>query len=322
MVKTKYIFLMAFLLVAGCESYMDYPGQEEEGKLYLECFPGTGADSTILTVFGTYPVNYPEKCASLDNVVAELSVNSAPVEWASCQRVGGGLRFAAPTDLSAGDEVGLVLQDADGKHIQCFSKVSEGPSFSFSRELTSHWVDRYHISLNTNTSATGKCYYGISLAAIGHNAIKQSDGSSVVEIVPYDELRYELKDADARSSLAGQVEGRFFPVLVAGRKMIVFEVEATDASPFEVVLDTPNIGYHYVWARPDVVALQSVYYRLDVFQLSPSAYRFLNPREDIALIGAGLVPPTSVRGNIKGAFGMFECLGRSSTEWLPGLGLD
>ena len=92
--------------------------------------------------------------------------------------------------------------------------------------------------------------------------------------------------------------------------------------PFEVVLDTPNIGYHYVWARPDVVALQSVYYRLDVFQLSPSAYRFLNPREDIALIGAGLVPPTSVRGNIKGAFGMFECLGRSSTEWLPGLGLD
>ena len=55
--------------------------------------------------------------------------------------------------------------------------------------------------------------------------------SSVVEIVPYDELRYELKDADARSSLAGQVEGRFFPVLVAGRKMIVFEVEATDASP-------------------------------------------------------------------------------------------
>ena len=322
MAKKKYVFLSVLLLVAGCESYMHYPGQEEEGRLYLECFPGTGCDSTVLMVFGTYPVNSPGKIADLDNVVTRLSVNSSPIEWGSYQRVDGGLRFAALTDLSAGDVVDLVIQDANGWHAQCFSKVPEGPAFSYSRELTSDWSDRYHISLNTSTSASGECYYGISLVAMGHNAIKQPDGSTVVEIVPYEDLQYELKDANSNSSLSDQVDGHFFPVRVAGRGMIVFEVGETDETPFELVLETPNIGYHYVWARPDVVALQSVYYRLEVFRLSPSAYHFLNPRENVALIGAGLVPPTVVRGNVKGAYGMFECLGRSSTEWLPGLGLD
>ena len=77
-----------------------------------------------------------------------------------------------------------------------------------------------------------------------------------------------------------------------------------------------------VWARPDVVALQCVYYRLEVYRLDPNAYRFLNPQENISLIGAGLVPPFAAKGNLKGAFGMVECLGRSATEWLPGLGLE
>ena len=244
------------------------------------------------------------------------------MEWASCREVEGGLRFVAPTTLSEGDAVALTVQDAEEAPVRSVSLVPPGPSFSYSRELTSEWRDRYHIMLETEMLASGRSFYGVSLEALAHNTITQKDGSKVVEIVPFADLRYEMKEGEsAPVSLGNRVEGRFHPVSSAGKGLIVFEVDENDPSPCELVLETPNIGYHYVWARPGVVALQCVYYRLVVYRLAPDTYRFLNPQENISLIGAGLVPPFSAQGNLQGVFGMFECVGRSVTEWLPGLGL-
>lgn len=314
----KWLIEILFLgLAIGCESYSDYPNIADEGKFYLECFPTSGVDSTVLVLYRTRPVNKTAEDYSWDNVRVELEVNDIPVEWAT-RKQGRGLRFSARTNLVEGDCIKLVIHEAENDPIITRANMPPSPSYTYWRELTPNWNDRYHILLD-NGGEEGKHYYGICLEAKYSHITNFPDGRTEVKEDPMQDLRYGIKGPDGSLDLSGKVEGRFKSVLVSGREMIVFEVDEDNGSPFEVVVDTPNIEDLTEWIYLGIPSRRCANYRLEVFRLSPTAYHYLIPQENETLLGAGLVPPFDVQGNLKGAFGMVECFGGSSTGWLPSL---
>ena len=318
----KWLIAILFLgLTMGCESYLDYPDIKDEGTIYLECFPSSGSDSTILVLHRTRPVNKTAEIRSWDNVRVELEVNDVPVEWSSFRKKGRGLQLSVRTDLEEGDDIRLVIQDEGKDPVMAQATIPSPPSYTYWRELTSSWNDRYHILLD-NGGEKGRLYYGICLEAKFSYVTNFPDGRAEVKEVPMQDLRYGMKGPDGSLDLSGKVEGRFKSVLIAGRDMIVFEVDEEGEFPFEVIVDTPNIEDRTEWIYHGIPSRRSAEYRLDVFRLSSAAYHFLVPQENEVLFGAGLVPPFDVQGNLKGAFGMVECLGGSSTGWLSSISQD
>lgn len=318
----KWLIVILFLgLSIGCETYSDYPDVKGEGSFYLECFPTSGSDSTVLTLYKTRPVNKSSVSNSWDNVRVELEINDSSVMWSSSGKEGSGIRFSARTDLAEGDAIKLVIQDAGKDPVIARRNIPSPPSYTYWRELTSSWNDRYHILLD-NRGEEGRHYYGICLEAKFSHVTHFSDGRTEIKEEPMRDLRYGMKGPDGSLDLSGKVEGRFKSVMVAGKKMIVFEVEEDEGTSYEVIVDTPNIEDRTEWIYMGVPSRRSAIYQLNVFRLSSSAYHFLVPRENEVLIGAGLVPPFDVQGNLKNAFGMVECMGGLSTGWLPAISQD
>lgn len=305
-------------LATACESYMDYPDIRGDGKYYLECFPSSGPDSTSLVLYRTHPLNRDARDYALAPVSAHLLVNDTPVAWQSTRKDGNGLLFSAATDLAEGDQVRLVVREAGDDVVIAESCIPSPPRFTYRRVLTSNWNDRYHVLLDSEENA-GRNYYGVRLEGLFRYTTRFPDGSVEVRDAPMRDLRYGVNGSNDSLDLSGKVEGRFQSVSVAGQKMIVFEVDGSGDSPYELLVDTPNIEDRIEWLYMDLPSHRRALYRLHLYRMSPAAYRFFVPQENEILSGAGLVSPLTVQGNLKDAFGMVECVGGASTEWLPAL---
>jgi len=304
-------------LVIGCESYPNYPNMSTKGKLYLECFPCSGTDSTILTVSRARPVNQSKRETSWDDVLFELNVNGSPINWESCKNTSNGLRYSASTDLTRGDIVALTVHDSDNiVHVE--SSVPESPAFTYSREMTQEWLERYHIILETTPFAGGAQFYGAFLEARNHYLTKYPDGRTEEEYIPIS-VEIEISETAKGTSFSELVEERFHRISAAGKEMFVFSLGKDDPSPYEFDIMTASTHEIVEWPHPDAPTYRNTQFRLVVYKLNQRAYRFLSDLDNPVMIGAGLVPPFVANGNMKDIYGMFESLGQSSTEWLPAL---
>lgn len=317
MMKAPYISILLLGLALGCESTMDYPVIQDEGKFYLECFPSSGTDSTLLVLHRTYPINKPREAYDWNHVQVHLSINDRPVEWANSYDYGNGILLKTPTVPAEGDQITVSIQDIDHSPIVAHSSVPPAPSFTYTRELTPKWDDRYHILLEREDKGK-RDYFGVLLEGKYRHKTVFPDGRIEITEDAIPDLYYSV-NGTYNTSISDETEGKFRMVSVAGQKMFLFEVKEGEDNPFVLNVDTGTAEDRPEWFHVGIPTTRSTHFRLTLFRISQSAYRFLAPKENKSLSGAGLTSPFDVQGNLLEAFGMFDCMGGATIDWLPSL---
>lgn len=313
MMKAPYISILLLGLALGCESTMDYPVIQDEGKFYLECFPSSATDSTLLVLHRTHPINKPREAYDWNHVQVHLSINGTPVEWAKSYDYGNGILLKTPTVPAEGDQLTVSIQDEGHSPIVAHSSVPTAPRFTYTREITPQWDDRYHILLEREDKGKRE-YFGVLLEGKHRYKTVFPDGRIEITEDAIPNLFYSV-NGTYNISISDETEGRFRMVSVAGQQMFLFEVKEGEDNPFILNIDTETAEDRPEWLHIDIPTKRSTLFRVTLFRISQSAYRFLAPKENESLSGAGLISPFDVQGNLMDAFGMFDCMGGDSTEW-------
>ena len=312
------LFLAALAFVS-CEKIIELPTVSGGGRLYVECFPSDGTDTTFVYVSGTRPVGKNTVVRDLTGVSVAMSVNGRPsdIELRTVYRHQAVFYMVCP--LRTGDEVALTVSAEGYPTVSSKSTVPEGPSFELDRELYGGNI-RHYLSFTVPGDGL-KSYYGVKMrGTLTYSHVSWSNGApeySVTE-TPMD-LSFEAHNLS--EMFTDNITGAK-PIavhFVNGGLMTVFEDDGGKSGRLDISLDVPYIRDRYDYTTLTDTLVRRCHYNLEVFSVSQEAYKFLNPKINYSLLAAGLVPPFMSTGNIDGGYGMLSCMGRSDTGWLANM---
>lgn len=311
--------LMFILAASACEREIDLPLKPDGGRLYLECYPAEGHDTTYIRLIAALPITDPGASGELSGAKIEFLINgksSDPVLYSADSHV---YTYMVEAPLSQGDQV-RVEASADGyPSVSASSSVPPGVTgVDMQREILDGSILRHRFTVRRNDASGEKHYYGIVI----RGELRKETTYTDVGKAPETDISYLEYDCMVSSQLKPENEGpsgheTIIRCDINGMDMAVFEDDGGKTRSFEVLVDIPYEEDGYLAAGPEYSIYRRTLYNVEIFSISGLAYGYLNPRVNEALIATGLVPPFISRGNVSGGYGITSCMGCTSSGWIP-----
>ena len=294
---------------------MEIPVSSCEDMLYLECFPESGSDSVSIWVYTALPIkeNSPKKV--LETVSIRLHLNDAVYTYTNVPLIKNMYNCRLDRCLEENDLVYLEIE-ADGyPSIRATSVVPRGPDFQM---YTSVVEDKLNMSVGLKGMSKSN-YYALCLKGkYEYEKISWDSGQRVqiFEEVSFDPT-YEFYTPVL--SLEDEIMGftTYSAVQLNGKDMVVFEDQSTKDLNVSLVLPFLRDRYDII-SRQDTT-IRRIRYELEVFNISQSAYKILNPKINHTLIGLGAAFPSLDYTDVEGGFGVFHCMGKTKSGWISNI---
>lgn len=317
----RHLYFLAVFAVylISCERVIDMPCGDEVGRLYVECFPASGADTSFVKIVATKPLRKGAVAGELTGLTVGFYVNGEPCSLELRSLDAHKAVFYAVHQLEVNDEIS-VSASAEGYPSVCsVSVVPEGPSFGLERELLGNNI-RHRLSFVSSGDGC-KHYYGAKIhGTLTYNSVSWSSGTPeyAVTEIPRD---LPLEAYNTSVSFGDDIVGIKTIVTrdVNGGIMAIFEDGGAKSDKLDVFIDVPYLSDRYDFISLTDTVVRRCHYNVEVFSIAPETYRFLNPQINYSLLAAGLVPPFMSSGNIDGGYGMLSCMGRSDSGLLKNL---
>lgn len=305
---------------ASCEKIIDLPFRSDSNRLFVECFPANGSDTTFVTVVGTRTVSKNPTSRPLDNLSVKMSVNGKACTVKPYSRDSYKSVFYTVEQLEHGDILAMEASADNYPSVSSSTVIPENHDFGFDCKRTLEKGSIIHrLTLPDNTANP---YYGVKLdGVIKYDFVSWETGSPEYE-------KYE-KPIDLGSLTAyrpgGSPEdevGELKTIItrdVNGDMMVIFEKKGNTPGPIEIIIDIPYVRDRYDLTTLTDTLVRRCHYNLEVFSMDRNTYRFLNPKINYALLSAGLIPPFLNVTNIDGGYGMMAGMQRRETGWMLNL---
>ncbi len=311
------MFLFLLAVSVSCERIIKIPADKGD-RLYIECFPSNDTDTTFIQVLGTVALDRNAVERDLVNLSVEMKVSGRQCVPTVLSIEGHKALLYTLERVNIGDEV-IVSASADGySPVRAESVVPPAPEFELYREPVGNG---YRLVFDTGSSAGKKHYYGVRIRGIksyGTEGLDPDDPAYYMK----EEMLHDIPmnchtSAESEEDDLMNVK-RVITIPINGSDMILFEDDGGATGKFEAMLRA-----EYLWDREEihegVIYMRRCRYQLDVFSISETAYRFINPQINYSLLGAGLIPPFVPSGNVSGGYGILGCMGKCSTDWMPNI---
>lgn len=311
--------LSSVLIIAAsaCERETVLPIKPDGGRLYLECFPSNGHDTTYIRLAAALPITEAEGTKALSGIMMDFKVNDesfAPELYSEDNHV---YTFIADVPLKTGDIVSVNAM-ADGyPQIMATSSVPHEADMEMSREIYNYGTLRHRFKVKRNDGSGQKHYYGVAIRGVLRMEKTYADPDMQPE-VEVSCLQYDYRTESPLKSEDEDVLGykTITQCHVNGTNIVIFEDDGGKTPDLEIVVDIPYQQDKYWVVVEDYKIFRRTLYNVEMFRIPEAAYEYLNPRINESLLAAGLIPPFISNGNISGGYGIFSCMGCTSSGWI------
>ena len=314
------IATMSIVLLASCEKEIGLPLKSDGGRLYLECFPSNGHDTTYISLAAALPATEYGASAELSNISIDFKVNGVLAIPEFHSKTGDVYNYIVEVPLETGDEVSLAA-GADGyPSVTSVSYIPEGADIEMTREIYNYGTLRHRFTVHREDNSGEKRYYGIVI--IGERRMETTYPD------PEKEQETEISRITFKYKLYSPVQPSDAEVLdyetivtcpVNGTDMVLFEDDGGKTPDMEVIVDIPYDRDKYWEIGPEKNVFRRTLYLVKMFSVTPQAYDYLNPKINESLLFAGLVPPFISYGNVDGGYGLNAGMGCISSGWMENL---
>lgn len=308
-----FLFLLLMSIPQACEKIIEIP-VGKDNRLYVECFPSNDTDTTFIQVSGTAALDKNAVELDLKDLSVEMKIAGRPCALAVRSIEGHKAVLYTLERADIGDEV-VITASADGySPVRAESVVPPAPEFELYREPVG---TGYRLVFDTSASGGKKRYYGVRIHGkkyYGTEFLSPDDPAYSMKVETLDVTMYCNTSVESAKDDAVNVK-RVITVPINGSDMVIFEDDGGESGRFEAKIRTNYIGDREEFFD-GVVYMRRCRYKLEVFSISETAYRFLNPQINYSLLGAGLIPPFVPSGNASGGYGILGCMGKCSTDWM------
>ena len=308
----RLLLLMSINLLVSCEYELDIPNSSEPYKLCINGFPAAAIDTSFFEVSIARPIGSERRVVSPGdiNVMVRRNGNACKAGLYSKDRQSN--RYYIDARIESGDIIELSAGCSDFGTVSAVSVVPEPPVFR---------VDQLSNHLIFPPSPDGyKRYYGVRISKRrvieevdwGHGFREYTSKEDIEQVQAYGSSPVTIPDMDIHNIKT------ILPVSVNGEQMLIFEDFGDSPDSLVITVDLSMMPNGFVaqdyWR--DTLTVQR-FLRVEAFSISEMAYKYLNPQINRTLLNVGLIPPFIGSGNIEGGFGVFSCMGKTDTGWLP-----
>ena len=305
------ILLLAGFLCLSCVTEMEVPVASYEDKLYLECFPESGSDSVLVWVYTVLPINNNTPKQSLEKVSIRLHLNDAVYTYTNVPLINNMYNCHLDRCLTEGDLIGLEVEAEGFPSIRATSVVPRGPDFQLQMSIVEN-----RLNMQVGLKGVAKSnYYALCLKSkYEYERISWDSGQRMqtFEEMPFEPV-YDFYTPVL--SLEDEFMGfeTFSSVRLNGKDMIVFEDGSTKDLNVSLVLPYMQDRYDIISGRDTTI--RRIRYELEVFNISRSAYKSLNPKINQTLVKLGAAAPSLDYTEVEGGFGVMHCMGKAVSGW-------
>ena len=317
--KTGFAICCATLLLAAsaCEREIDFPIEPEGSRIFLECFPSDGSDTTFVRLAAAIPVTEPDASQELSDISLDFRINDksfVPKPYSEDDQV---YTYFVETVLKTGDVVSVRAEAGGCPSVESVTSIPAHADMEMSREIYNYGTLRHRFTVRRDDASGDKRYYGIAI--LGERRLETTytdpEKEPETEISP---MQFEYEAESSIESRDDQLLGSaaIAQCKVNGRNMLVFEDDGGKTAEIEITVDIPYDEDKYWATTPDYRVFRRTLYKVELYSLSRQAYEYLNPQTNEALIGSGLIPPFISSGNVSGGYGICSGMGCASTGWI------
>lgn len=309
---------MIFLLAAAsCEKEIPVPLKPDSGRLYMECFPACGHDTTYIRLAAALSVTESGGSRELSGVSLNFRVGGrayVPQLYSSDDFVYT-YRVAAP--LVAGDNVFLKASASGYPSVSSESSVPEEADVDMQREIYDNSILRHRFIVRRDGGSGEKRYYGVVIRGRRSLEMVFADPEKAPETyISYLDYQYRMSSPVNNGNGGIFDDPAIMRVEVNGMNMVIFEDDGGKTPDLEVLVDIPYEEDGYVQVEPEYSIYRQTQYSVDIFSISALAYGYLMPSLNEMMISTGLVPPFIEESNVSGGYGITSCMGCTSSGWI------
>lgn len=318
MKKILTIIPAIFLLAAvSCEKEIPVPLEPDGDRLYLECFPACGHDTTYIRLAAALSVTGSGGSRELSGVGLYFRVGGrayVPQLYSSDDFVYT-YKVAAP--LVAGDKVFLTASASGYPSVSSESSVPEAAEVDMQREIYDSSILRHRFIVRRNDGSGEKRHYGVVIRGRRSLEVVYADPEKAPEThVSYLDYPYKMSSPVKNGDGGIFADPTIMRVDVNGMNMVIFEDDGGNTPDLEVLVDIPYEEDGYVVSDPEYSVYRQTQYSVDIFSISALAYAYLMPSLNEMMISTGLVPPFIEESNVSGGYGITSCMGCTSSGWI------
>ena len=318
----RIILLLVLALTAlSCEREIDFPAKEDSARLFLECFPTNGNDTSFIRLTAAVPIAEFPGTRELTGVKVEFFLNHKPVPAVPYSTENGINVYYAKADLSAGNSIKVKASANNIPAVESETSIppDDLPEIKMTRELGNKGTLRHSFSFSGSVNKE-KQYYGITIEGLRKLETEYSDPAIESEVtscnITYD---YIMSSSIPKPDNIIEDKPTIVQCNVNGKTMAVFEDDGGKTTEYVIYLEIP-----YTKDRYDVIdvgyrTFRRTLYKVTLYRLSKEAYEYLNPYYNRFLLGSGLLPPFIGHSNVTSGYGMMYGMASRSTEWLANL---
>lgn len=306
------VLLLGGLLCLSCVTEMDIPVASDDDQLYLECFPESGSDCVSVCVYPALPINNDLPKQVLETVSITLRLNDDVYTYANVPLTNNMYNCHLDRCLTENDLVYVEVEANGYSVIRATSLVPKGPDFKISMMIIE---DKLNMQIGLRGISESN-YYALCLnSKFEYEKISWDSGQRVqiFEEKTFDSI-YEFYTPVLSLEDESMGFNTFSSVQLNGKDMIVFEDGATKDLSVSLVL--PYLRDRYDLISGNDTTVRRIKYALDVFNITKSAYKSLNPKINQTLIGLGAAFPSLDYTNVEGGFGVLSCMGKTESGWV------
>lgn len=303
------------MICLSCVTEMEIPVSSYEDKLYLECFPESGSDSVLVWIYTALPIKNNTPKQSLETVSIRLRLNDTVYTYSNVLLINNMYNCHLDRCLIENDHICLEVEAEGYPSIRATSIVPQGPDYQMHMSILE---DKLNMQVALNGVEKSN-YYALSLKSkYEYERISWDSGQRMqtFEEVPFETV-YDFYTPVL--SLEDEMLGfeTFSSVQLNGKDMIVFEDGSTKDLNVSLVLPYLKDRYDII-SRKDTT-IRRIKYKLEVFNISQSAYKILNPKINQTLLGLGAAFPALDYTDVEGGFGVLHCMGRTESGWMSNI---
>lgn len=304
--------LMSISLLVSCEYNIETPGSLEPYKLCINGFPAASMDTSFFEVSIARPIGSERRVISPGDIDVMVRINGMACKTGLYSKDRQSNLYYIDERIQGGDIIEMFASSSDYGTVRAVSVVPEPPIVR---------VDQLSNNLIFPPSIDGhKRYYGVRISK--RRVIEKVDwGHGYREYTCKEDIEHVQADGTSPVTIPDMDIHNIktiLPVSINGEQMLIFEDygDSPDSLVINVDLSMKPNGFVSQDYWRDTLTVQR-FLRVEAFSISEMAYKYLNPQINRTLLNVGMIPPFTGSGNIEGGFGVFSCMGKTDSGWIP-----